>query len=65
MAHGIYAQGRGPKSCKAWSCVSAWKHRRKTVFVFNPCPCLQVESLVAPAYGLVGLSPRLPGLAGK
>lgn len=32
MVHGIYTQGRGPKSCKAWSCVGAWKHRRKTVF---------------------------------
>lgn len=64
-AHGIYAEGRGPKSCKVWSCVSAWMLRRKTVFVFNSCPWLQVESLLAPACGLVGVSPRLPGFVGN
>lgn len=65
IAHGLYAQNRGPKSSKAWSCARAWKHRRKKVFVFNSCPCLQVGSLVAPAYRLIGLSPRLPGFVGK
>lgn len=44
MAYGIYALGKGFKSRSEPSCASTWKNRKKTVFVFNSCLCLQVDS---------------------